>query len=58
MDRRSDDYVRSLRARAQEERARARLLRDPDAAGACLRLADQYDSVAVAYDRLEARERG
>jgi len=58
MDGQSEDYVRRLRARALEERTRAGTLRDPDAAGACLRLADQYDAVAGAYDRLGGRERG
>jgi len=58
MDGQSEDYVRRLRIRAQEERDRAEALRDPEAAGACLRLADQYDAVAGAYDRLGGCERG
>lgn len=49
------DYVKRLRVRAQEERARAGTLCDPESARVCLQLADQYEAVAVAYDRLEAR---
>lgn len=49
------EYVKRLRVRAQEERTRAGTLSDPDSARACLQLADQYDAVAGAYDRLEAR---
>jgi hypothetical protein len=58
MDSQAEEYVLRLKARALEERAWAQQLRDPEAAGACLRLADQYEAVAGAYDRLGGRERG
>lgn len=54
----SGDYVRRLKARAEEERAWAMTLRDPAMARASLQLAEKYEAVAGAYDRLGWRSPG
>ena len=52
------DYIAQLRARAHKERSRARTLRDPQSAQACLQLAERYEAVASAYDRLGSSRGG
>jgi hypothetical protein len=51
------DLVEQYRARAQAERASAAAFRDPHAAEAAYAMANSFDRVADAYERLmETRE--
>jgi hypothetical protein len=48
----SKQEVDRFKERAEEERKHAGTVRDPKLARACRNLADKYDAVAQAYERL------